>query len=213
MLDLSWNNIRGKGAQIIGEALRKNCSLKVLDLSWNGFGDEGVAAVCEALSVNDCLEEIDLTSNRITTQGARAFAKALGVNTGLQVVRLGKNSFKWTFALEIVKAAVRNEEGSAQEFYFDDMPVTKQFEEALEEIVASYPDLVVQCGTSLRGKAREKKKRRKRVSISLYTDTTYIHCRQTETDKYGRHHRQAGGYYRKTDTTGRQTRQEDRQTD
>ena len=179
VLDLSWNNIRGRGAEVIGESLRQNCSLKMLDLSWNGFGDEGVKSLCEALMVNDTLEELDLTSNRITVRGARDLVKMLSVNNTLQVLRLGKNPFRWNVALEMVKAAVGNAEGQAREFYFDDMPVIKEFEDALDEIIFSCSELMVQCGTRLRGKDRTKKTKKKRVSfcfnfVNFWLTFTYV---------------------------------------
>ena len=175
VLDLSWNNIRGRGAEVIGESLRQNCSLKMLDLSWNGFGDEGVKSLCEALMVNDTLEELDLTSNRITVRGARDLVKMLSVNNTLQVLRLGKNPFRWNVALEMVKAAVGNAEGQAREFYFDDMPVIKEFEDALDEIIFSCSELMVQCGTRLRGKDRTKKTKKKRDLLNLLLE--YIEMR------------------------------------
>ena len=51
-LDLSWNNLRQRGALAVAEGLQENIGLKFLILAWNGFGDAGAIALGTALQHN-----------------------------------------------------------------------------------------------------------------------------------------------------------------
>ena len=50
-LNLSWNSIRGQGADDIAEGLAF-CNLRTCDLSWNGFNTHAVPSIAQALILN-----------------------------------------------------------------------------------------------------------------------------------------------------------------
>ena len=88
-LNLSWNHLRGKGAQYLAMGIavstnafqfslsigntrmyffffsQKNSNLRTLNISWNGFGFEGCAALGLALRENNTLEDLNIACNRI----------------------------------------------------------------------------------------------------------------------------------------------------
>lgn len=111
MLDLSWNQLRMKGAvafcaglkvklyialniislvRIIphGVDFQVNMMLKHLDLSWNGFGNEGALAMGEALKFNNTLVHLNLNNNRLTNEGVSMLCLGLEYNDNLRVLQV-----------------------------------------------------------------------------------------------------------------------------
>jgi Ran GTPase-activating protein (RanGAP) involved in mRNA processing and transport len=92
-LDLSWNQIRLKGADAIADGLGKNSTLLVVNLGWNGFGDVGAESCSKMLGENKTLEVLTLSNNRIRVTGSSCLAKALcsGGNSTLKSLALQHN--------------------------------------------------------------------------------------------------------------------------
>jgi hypothetical protein len=59
-LNVSWNNIRGAGADAICRAIGSSMFLKQLQASWNAFGESTALELGDALSTNKSLLKLDL---------------------------------------------------------------------------------------------------------------------------------------------------------
>ena len=83
-LYLSWNKIRGIGAQRIVEAIGFHNSLRVLDLSWNSLNSCAHHAVATALATalanNKVLMHLDLSNNGLDVDDCAILANALVAN-------------------------------------------------------------------------------------------------------------------------------------
>jgi Ran GTPase-activating protein (RanGAP) involved in mRNA processing and transport len=64
-LFLAWLGIGAQGAKFLAEAIKLNCSLRVISLGGNNIRDEGVEYLAEAIRVNSTLQVIFLGSNAI----------------------------------------------------------------------------------------------------------------------------------------------------
>ncbi|ROJ44599.1 Leucine-rich repeat-containing protein 45 [Anabarilius grahami] len=86
VLDLKGNNMRGTGAEALGQLLVRNKMLRRLVLEWNALGmwEEGFAVFCEGLASNTSLTQLDLRNNQINHQGAAELCVALKRNSTLQ---------------------------------------------------------------------------------------------------------------------------------
>ncbi|XP_051959406.1 leucine-rich repeat-containing protein 45 isoform X2 [Xyrauchen texanus] len=94
VLDLKGNNMRGTGAEALGQLLVRNKVLRRLVLEWNALGmwEEGFAIFCEGLASNTSLNQLDLRNNQINHQGAAELCIALKRNTSLQELDLRWNN-------------------------------------------------------------------------------------------------------------------------
>ncbi len=102
VLDLSWNQLNGRGAIAVCTAVRDNGSLRTLMLGWNGLGDAGARAMADSLKSNARLEEVDLSNTHILRQGCEALAQGIAAGKHACVVRLGLN----TVGVEGIRALV-----------------------------------------------------------------------------------------------------------
>uniref|UniRef100_A0A8C2AVE3 Leucine rich repeat containing 45 n=1 Tax=Cyprinus carpio TaxID=7962 RepID=A0A8C2AVE3_CYPCA len=89
---MSGNNMRGTGAEALGQLLVRN---KILVLEWNALGmwEEGFGVFCEGLASNTSLAQLDLRNNQINHQGAAELCIALKRNSTLQ--ELGDADLRW----------------------------------------------------------------------------------------------------------------------
>ncbi|KAG8008890.1 Leucine-rich repeat-containing protein 45 [Nibea albiflora] len=88
VLDLKGNNLRSKGAEVLGKLLARNKTLRRLVLEWNALGvwDEAFSLFCEGLASNSMLIQLDLRNNQINHHGASELALALKRNNTVEVL-------------------------------------------------------------------------------------------------------------------------------
>jgi len=77
VLDLVKNLIPASGGQMIAEALKENKSLHTLKLGQNDIGDDGIIALAEGLEHNSTLAYLLVEKNDIKLKGAEAMATCL----------------------------------------------------------------------------------------------------------------------------------------
>ncbi|XP_078676218.1 uncharacterized protein LOC144913403 isoform X1 [Branchiostoma floridae x Branchiostoma belcheri] len=157
-LDLSWNQLRGKGALAICNGLKLNTTLKCLDVSWNGFADEGALGFAEALKFNNVLTSLDITNNRITYQGAAYLAKGVAENDTLKSLRVGKNPVMMKGALQLLDAVRINSRTALELLDLTDVLLSPEFIQLLEEVKEKHPDFRIQHG-GVAGEIAQKIKR------------------------------------------------------
>uniref|UniRef100_A0AAX7W1Y7 Leucine rich repeat containing 45 n=1 Tax=Astatotilapia calliptera TaxID=8154 RepID=A0AAX7W1Y7_ASTCA len=94
VLDLKGNNLRSSGAEVLGQLLAQNKTLRRLVLEWNALGvwDEAFSLFCSGLVSNCALTQLDLRNNQINHHGASALALALKRNSTLEVLDLRWNN-------------------------------------------------------------------------------------------------------------------------
>lgn len=90
-LNISDNQISGRGAQALSHALSKNTSLVSLNLRLNQLGDEGGQAIAQALLKNQTLVNLQLGANEMTGPTATAFSQVLVQNRTLRSLNLSCN--------------------------------------------------------------------------------------------------------------------------
>lgn len=110
MLDLKGNNMRGTGAEILGQLLVRNKMLRRLVLEWNALGmwEEGFAIFCEGLASNTSLTQLDLRNNQINHQGAAELCIALKRNSTLQDLDLRWNNIGLLGGRSLLEAMQQN---------------------------------------------------------------------------------------------------------
>uniref|UniRef100_A0AAX7SHD9 Leucine rich repeat containing 45 n=1 Tax=Astatotilapia calliptera TaxID=8154 RepID=A0AAX7SHD9_ASTCA len=88
------NNLRSSGAEVLGQLLAQNKTLRRLVLEWNALGvwDEAFSLFCSGLVSNCALTQLDLRNNQINHHGASALALALKRNSTLEVLDLRWNN-------------------------------------------------------------------------------------------------------------------------
>jgi Ran GTPase-activating protein (RanGAP) involved in mRNA processing and transport len=86
MLDLGHNRLGCEGVEAVCNALIHNGSLLTLGLANVGMGDKGAALVADVVRMNCTLTEVYLNSNNIQEEGARELAGALVFNDRSQVI-------------------------------------------------------------------------------------------------------------------------------
>uniref|UniRef100_A0A3B4GNM3 Leucine rich repeat containing 45 n=1 Tax=Pundamilia nyererei TaxID=303518 RepID=A0A3B4GNM3_9CICH len=93
VLDLKGNNLRSSGAEVLGQLLAQNKTLRLV-LEWNALGvwDEAFSLFCSGLVSNCALTQLDLRNNQINHHGASALALALKRNSTLEVLDLRWNN-------------------------------------------------------------------------------------------------------------------------
>merc|ERR1712139_97568 len=89
-------NLGVKAAEAIGDALKKNTSLRALNLESNnltasGNDQTGIIELANALKVNKSLRVLQLAKNGITAQAGEYFVKAIENNEMLTLVDLTGN--------------------------------------------------------------------------------------------------------------------------
>jgi Ran GTPase-activating protein (RanGAP) involved in mRNA processing and transport len=107
MLDLSFNNLSGRGCVALAPALGTNATIEDLSLRGNNLGDLGAIALARALGGNKTLTKIDLSRNAIDESGAVALAEFVGGCEQLRILDMSWNSIRLAGA-EALMDALRN---------------------------------------------------------------------------------------------------------
>ncbi|KAF4106990.1 leucine-rich repeat-containing protein 45 [Onychostoma macrolepis] len=110
VLHLKGNNMRGTGAEALGQLLVRNNMLRRLVLEWNALGmwEEGFAVFCEGLASNTSLIQLDLRNNQINHQGAAELCIALKRNSILQELDLRWNNMGLLGGRSLLEAMQQN---------------------------------------------------------------------------------------------------------
>uniref|UniRef100_A0A3Q1H5K1 EF-hand domain-containing protein n=1 Tax=Anabas testudineus TaxID=64144 RepID=A0A3Q1H5K1_ANATE len=140
VLDLSWNQLRMKGAVAFCAGLKVNMMLKHLDLSWNGFGNEGALAMGEALKFNNTVVFLNLNNNRITNEGVSMLCRGLEFNDTLRVLLVVEG------ALALVDVVKNTPKTALEEINICNVLVNQTFVHLLEVTCQERPGLDVQYG-------------------------------------------------------------------
>ncbi|CAF0739397.1 unnamed protein product [Didymodactylos carnosus] len=83
-LNLSWNQIRGRGAVALLRAFEVNTGIKDLDLSWNGLGYDGSLALRRIFKINETLTYLNISHNNTDLKAAKVIAQGIAGNTALE---------------------------------------------------------------------------------------------------------------------------------
>ncbi|XP_051273108.1 leucine-rich repeat-containing protein 45 [Dicentrarchus labrax] len=110
VLDLKGNNLRFKGAEVLGKLLARNKTLHRLVLEWNALGvwDEAFSLFCEGLASNSVLTQLDLRNNQINHHGAAELALALKRNNTVEVLDLRWNNIGLLGGRSLLEALQNN---------------------------------------------------------------------------------------------------------
>nr|XP_046232492.1 leucine-rich repeat-containing protein 45 [Scatophagus argus]XP_046232493.1 leucine-rich repeat-containing protein 45 [Scatophagus argus]XP_046232494.1 leucine-rich repeat-containing protein 45 [Scatophagus argus]XP_046232495.1 leucine-rich repeat-containing protein 45 [Scatophagus argus] len=110
VLDLKGNNLRSKGAEVLGKLLARNKTLRRLVLEWNALGvwDEAFSIFCEGLASNSVLTQLDLRNNQINHHGASELALALKRNNAVEVLDLRWNNIGLLGGRSLLEALQKN---------------------------------------------------------------------------------------------------------
>jgi Ran GTPase-activating protein (RanGAP) involved in mRNA processing and transport len=73
----------------VAEALKGNDMIRTLDIGWNNIGNKGAELVAEGILENEGLQTITMTWNRIGDLGATALAKAFASHKKIHQIELG----------------------------------------------------------------------------------------------------------------------------
>lgn len=90
-LDLHWNMIRMKGAEILCESLYHNRYLLSLDLSYNSIGSTAASILGSALMKNNCLKYLNLGNNNIDVFGCFTIFVGMRENKSLRQIIMDGN--------------------------------------------------------------------------------------------------------------------------
>uniref|UniRef100_A0A6B2L038 Leucine Rich Repeat family protein n=1 Tax=Arcella intermedia TaxID=1963864 RepID=A0A6B2L038_9EUKA len=94
VLDLSGNeDLSTEGAQIIGNYLKSNHTLRVINLSNCQIGDPGIISIFNGLMQNSSLKCINLSDNKFGPEGISSLASYLAVNNTLETLNLSSSVF------------------------------------------------------------------------------------------------------------------------
>ncbi|KAK7134220.1 hypothetical protein R3I93_017586 [Phoxinus phoxinus] len=110
VLDLKGNNMRGTGAEALGQLLVRNKTLRRLVLEWNALGmwEEGFSIFCEGLASSSSLTQLDLRNNQMNHQGAAELCVALKRNSTLQELDVRWNNMGLLGGRSLLEAMQQN---------------------------------------------------------------------------------------------------------
>lgn len=108
VLKLGGLSLGDRCAQLLGDVLRANCTLRTLDLGFNRISDKGAALLATALVANKSLESLYLSGNEISPVGAEALAQALTSNSTLKSLHLSGNNVGEEGARSLANGLARN---------------------------------------------------------------------------------------------------------
>ncbi|XP_030255940.1 leucine-rich repeat-containing protein 45 [Sparus aurata] len=111
VLDLKGNNLRSKGAEVLGRLLARNKTLRRLVLEWNALGvwEEAFSLFCEGLASNSVLTHLDLRNNQIHHHGASELGLALKHNNTLEALDLRWNNIGLLGGRSLLEALQKNQ--------------------------------------------------------------------------------------------------------
>ena len=87
-LDLSFNDLGDRGAELLSEGITNTKALKVLYIGSNDIGPLGTTMIANSLSNNVTLEKLNISSNPIGQHGAIALSNAITHNKKLKILLL-----------------------------------------------------------------------------------------------------------------------------
>lgn len=90
-LELGYNGLTDRSAQLIGDVLKFNFKLEGLSLWQNQIGPTGAQSIANGLQNNKSLLWLGLGSNQVGVEGAWAISEALQTNSSLLWLGLGGN--------------------------------------------------------------------------------------------------------------------------
>ncbi|XP_074654834.1 uncharacterized protein LOC141908626 [Tubulanus polymorphus] len=108
-LDLRYNNITDKGAEIISEYLQTNPILKEIDLMCNDIGEEGAKYLAKSLCENENLLMLKLNGNKIQCKGGLYLAQMLQINNTLLHLDIGETNQKTESLIAMSTVLNRND--------------------------------------------------------------------------------------------------------
>ena len=102
IIDLSWNNLSGKGALSLVTNIGPNYSLRECYLSHNGIDDHAAKSMLAELTTNSKLRVLDVSYNHITEQSCAVLFRELGEHSNLQQLKMdgnpiGRAGAQWLF--------------------------------------------------------------------------------------------------------------------
>jgi len=142
-LNVSWNNLRRRGAIAVAHGLKNNVMLKQLNLAWNGFGDEGAVALGEALRNNTIIQWLDISNNRITAEGAKYLAKGVEGNEGLKHFNVGFNPITPAGACQLLESFGKNSSTVIEHVDISNVRVDEDLWNTLKETKTTLENLKV----------------------------------------------------------------------
>ncbi|XP_041824259.1 leucine-rich repeat-containing protein 34 isoform X2 [Melanotaenia boesemani] len=90
VLNLMFNDIQMKGAEVLASSLQCNSRLLSLKLSGNKIGNSGAMYLVSMLQVNNTLQELELSECDLATQSVIALSIMLKNNTALRSVDISR---------------------------------------------------------------------------------------------------------------------------
>lgn len=120
-LDLSFNNIKNKGAEYLSKALAQNNSIISLNLSFNKIKNKGGCALAKALQDNSCLEELNLKENGIKSKAAEILNNMCRTNTKILILNLKLNPIHVKYTQSINQILEKRHEKKVS----SDVPILK----------------------------------------------------------------------------------------
>ena len=87
-LDLSWNELKAEGVNVVINALSTTSSLKVLKISNCNITDKAANVIATNLAKHHALTELDISHNEFTTAGVAIVVKSLKVLSDLTVLKI-----------------------------------------------------------------------------------------------------------------------------
>ena len=90
-LDLSFNEILSKGAELLAAGLKKNHSLQILDLSFNKIKNKGGIALGKALADNKNFQELYFKDNGLKNKAAEVLSNLCRTNKNIKILDLSLN--------------------------------------------------------------------------------------------------------------------------
>ena len=102
IIDLSWNNVSGKGALSLLTNIGPNYSLRECFLSHNGIDDHAAKSMFAELTTNSKLKILDVSYNHITEQSCAVLFRELGEFSNLRELKMdgnpiGRAGAQWLF--------------------------------------------------------------------------------------------------------------------
>lgn len=108
VLDIAWNKITSKGANILFSTLKEcDSSINSLNLGANQLDDDCMAALGEFIDNNPYLEVLKVDYNKVTDKGMYILSPFLIGNTKLKQIALHENSYLTDACLPYVSDMAR----------------------------------------------------------------------------------------------------------
>lgn len=121
-LDISDNNIKLDGGQIMGSILSTNSSLVYLNISQNFLGDDGGKLLLEGLKPNETLQNLKIASNSLASKSMTSLSRVIEATenevckSNLEEVDLCSNDFSDADIVKLAKAVQKNDKLLALDF-------------------------------------------------------------------------------------------------